>query len=83
MEAGVGEESRHLGKNFSLLKRRSLVTFLSSHMFQIDRELGEWFEEVPHAEDGELTCNVAFVLLSRNRCRRVIGPTSTYSARLR
>ena len=46
MESWVGQESCYLSENFSLLKRRSLVRFLSSHMFQFYRELGEWFEEV-------------------------------------
>ena len=84
MEAGVGEEPCDLSKNFSFLKGRSLVAPLSPHVFQFNRELrGEQFEEAPHAQNRKRTCNVALVLLSRNRCRRVTGPTSTYSARLR
>jgi hypothetical protein len=86
MEAGVCKESRDLSEDFPFLKGRSLVIFLSSYVFQFDRELGrEWFKEVPvqYTQNGKLTCNVAFVLLSRNRWRRVTGPPSTYSARLR
>lgn len=49
MKTGVGQESCHLCKNFSLLKRGGLVTFLSPDMFQFDRELEEgWFERVAH-----------------------------------
>lgn len=40
MESWVGQESRYLGKNFSLLEGRSLVTFLSPHMFQFYGKLG-------------------------------------------
>jgi len=39
METGVGEEPCHLSKDFSFLKRRSLVTRFSPHMFQFNREL--------------------------------------------
>ena len=84
VEAGVGEEPCNLSKDFSFLKGRSLVALFSPHMFQFNRELGgERFEETPHARNVKRTCNVALVLLSRNKCRRVTGPTSTYSARLR
>ena len=84
VETRIGEEPCNLSKDFSFLKGRSLVTSLSSYMFQFYRELeGEWSEEVPRAQNRKHTCNVAFVLLSRNKCRRVTGPTSTYSARLR
>jgi len=40
VEARIGEEPCNLGKDFSFLKGRSLVTFLSSYMFQFNRELG-------------------------------------------
>lgn len=84
VEAGIGEESCNLSKYFSFLKGRSLVTPLSPYVFQFNRELGgERFEEALYAQNGKRTCNVALVLLSRNKCRRVTGPTSTYSARLR
>lgn len=85
VEARVGEESCNLSKDFPLLEGRSLVTSLPSDVFQLDRELrGEWSERDHHAQNGKRTCNVAFVLLSRNKCRRVTEPTSTstYSARL-
>ena len=84
METRVGQESCDLSKNFAFLEGGSLVTFLSPHMFHFNSELGgEWFERVSHTQIWKRTCNVAFVLLSRNKCRRVTGPTSTYSARFR
>ena len=84
VEAGVGKEPSNLSKDFSFLKGGSLIISLSSHMFQFNRKLeGGQSEEVPRAKSGKHTCNVAFVLLSRNKCRRVTGPASTYSARLR
>jgi len=84
VEAGVGEEPCNLSKNFSFLKGGSLVVLLSPRVFQFNRELGGGrFEEVLRAQNVKHTCNVALVLLSRNKCRRVTGPTSTYSARLR
>ena len=50
MEAGVGKEPRDLSENLAFLKRRGLVTSLSSHVFQFDRELGgEKSEEVSGA----------------------------------
>lgn len=49
MESWVRKEPRNLGKDFSLLERRSLVTFLSSYVFQFYGELGrEWFEKKFH-----------------------------------
>jgi len=84
VEDGVCEEPCDLSKDFSFLKGRRLVALLSPHMFQFNRELrGKRCEKAPHAQNWKRTCNVALVLLSRNKCRRVTGPTSTYSARLR
>lgn len=49
METGVGEESCDLRKYFAFLEGRGLITPLSPHVFQFDRELGEGFGEVLHA----------------------------------
>lgn len=50
VEAGVGKEPRDLSKNLAFLKRRGLVTPLSSHVFQFNRELGgKTSEYIPRA----------------------------------
>jgi len=47
VETGVSEEPCHLSKDFSFLKKRSIVTCFSPHMFQFNRELeGNGLKEI-------------------------------------
>ena len=82
-EAVVGQDARDGREDLALAQWRSLVVLLAPDVLQLDCELRSASIAIYTLNRRERTLSVAFVLLCRSKYRRVTGPASAYSARLR